>query len=101
MTKEELELKFEDCFDAATHATGGGYEADCTSKDHLWESFKPFVDEYAKQFTLDFNKFLEEHTQIIREEKITLYRYCDTKNEYGNYTLEDILTEFKDKYYPQ
>jgi hypothetical protein len=56
------------------------------------------MDEYADQFALDFHKFLDEHTQIIREEKITLYRYCDTNNEYGNYTLEDILTEFKEKY---
>jgi hypothetical protein len=55
--------------------------------------------EYADQFTLDFNKFLEEETEVIREEKITLYRYCDSNNEYGNYTLEDILTEFKEKYY--
>jgi hypothetical protein len=54
--------------------------------------------EFGVQFAYDFAKFLEDHTEMIREEKITLYRYCDSNNEWGNYTLEDILTEFKEKY---
>jgi hypothetical protein len=54
MTKEELEEKFEDCFDANTHATGGGYEADTTSKTGLWQSFAPIIEEYVKQRSAEF-----------------------------------------------
>jgi hypothetical protein len=56
------------------------------------------MDEWASQFAYDFAKFLEEHTEIIREEKITLYRYNSPHDGWGNYILEDILTEFKEKY---
>jgi hypothetical protein len=56
------------------------------------------MDVYAEQFAYDFAKFLEEHTEVIREEKITLYRYNSPHDGWGNYTLEDILIEFKEKY---
>lgn len=56
------------------------------------------MDEYAAKVAIDFARFLEEHTEMIREEKITLYRYCDSNNEWGNYTLEDIFIVFKEKY---
>lgn len=59
MTKEDLESKFEDCFDAATHATGGGYEADCTSREGLWRLFKVHIDEYAKCMATKFYEFEE------------------------------------------
>lgn len=51
---------------------------------------------------LEFAKFLEEHTTVIYEEKITLYRYDDFSGDgTGNYVLDDIYKVFKDKYEPQ
>lgn len=46
---------------------------------------------------LDFAKWLEENTQVVCEDKITLYRYFDN-NEWGNYILEDIYKEYKEKH---
>ena len=42
-----------------------------------------------------FAEWLSENTEIIREEKITLYRYCDKMNEWGNYILDDIYQVYK------
>lgn len=44
-----------------------------------------------------FAKWLAENTEIIREPKITLYRYCDRDNRYGNYTLEDIYIVYSEE----
>lgn len=63
-------------------------------KSHALEA----MQEYADQFALDFAKFLEEHTEMIREEKITLYRHNSPAHGWANYTLEDIFIEFKEKY---
>lgn len=49
MTKEDIESKFEECFDDATRASEGGYGPDTTSKWGLWRSFEPIVTEYANQ----------------------------------------------------
>lgn len=49
MTKEELELEFEECFDKNTQATGGGYEADYTDKFGFYRMFEPFIYQYADQ----------------------------------------------------
>jgi hypothetical protein len=43
---EKLEEHFEECFDNATKATGGGYEADYTDKWNFYRAFKPFIEEY-------------------------------------------------------
>ncbi|HUS02949.1 MAG TPA: hypothetical protein VMY77_14525 [Chitinophagaceae bacterium] len=42
-----------------------------------------------------FVRWLDDNTIIIREDDIVLYRYRDRDNQMGNYTLEDIYTEFK------
>lgn len=57
MNKEELESKFDDCFDATTRASEGGYGADTTSRMELWESFHPVISEFAKQQSVAFFKF--------------------------------------------
>lgn len=54
MTKEELESKFEDCFDANTRASEGGYGPDVTDKLHLWTMFQPVIAEYTKQLAIEF-----------------------------------------------
>lgn len=54
------------------------------------------MDEFAEETVLAFEKWLSENTEIIKEDKITLYRYCDKNNEWGNYTLEDIYWVFID-----
>jgi hypothetical protein len=67
------------------------------------ESYKPqtvkAMWDFGEQFAYDFAKFLEEHTEKIREEKITLYRY-HAPDGWANYTLEDIFLEFKERYEP-
>jgi hypothetical protein len=45
----------------------------------------------------DFALFLQDQTEIIREEKITLYRYHDNLDGWGNYTLDDIYEVYKSK----
>jgi hypothetical protein len=45
---------------------------------------------------IEFSEWLVDNTEIIREEKVTLYRYCNKMNEWGNYTLNDIYAEYKD-----
>jgi hypothetical protein len=62
MTKEELESKFDDCFDANTRASEGGYGADTTDRQMLWEHFYPIVKEHAKQQAIEFNTYLS-HNQ--------------------------------------
>jgi hypothetical protein len=42
-----------------------------------------------------FALWLAENTQTVWENKIPLYRYCDNHNEWGNYILDDIYTEYK------
>jgi hypothetical protein len=49
---------------------------------------------------IDFAEWLAEYTEIIREPKITLYRYCDNYNEWGNYTLSDIYSVFAEEKKP-
>ena len=51
---------------------------------------EPAKEQSNKEDAISFAEWLAENTQIIREEKITLYRYCDKMNEWGNYILEDI-----------
>jgi hypothetical protein len=63
----------------------------------LSESPTPSTDTAGladKEHTIEFADWLSEMTTIIREEKITLYRYCDQNNEWGNYILKDIYLEF-------
>jgi hypothetical protein len=57
MTKEELESRFEDCFDDNTRASEGGYGADTTDRQKLWDHFCPIVLEYAKQKAIAFFKW--------------------------------------------
>lgn len=48
---------------------------------------------------LNFAKWLEENTIVVKEEKITLYRYHDNLDGWGNYTLEDIYIVYKEIVY--
>ena len=57
MNKEELEDKFEDCFDAHTRASEGGYGADTTDKQALWNAFLPVLEEFSKQHAVEFFKW--------------------------------------------
>jgi hypothetical protein len=54
MTKDELESKFEDCFDDCTQSSEGGYGADTTNMNRLWKSFQPVILEYAKEQDISF-----------------------------------------------
>jgi hypothetical protein len=54
------------------------------------------IEDVGKQHAIEFADWLSEMTTIVREEKITLYRYCDQNNEWGNYILEDIYLEFQE-----
>ena len=56
MTKEELESKFEDCFDDNTRSSEGGYGPDVTDKYKMWLVFEPVISEYAKQQVILFIK---------------------------------------------
>lgn len=51
---------------------------------------------YSSQHAIEFQEWLSEMTTTVKEEKITLYRYCDNMNEWGNYTLADIYQEFEE-----
>lgn len=80
MTKEELEDKFEDCFDANTYPTQGGFGPDSTNKSTLWRSFQPIALEYAKQQAIAFMRFCFEKEHISTD-------FEGTDNVYfeGNY----------------
>lgn len=54
MTKEELETKFEECFDANTRASEGGYGADTTDMAKVWQAFEPVILQYTKQQAIAF-----------------------------------------------
>lgn len=54
MTKDDLENRFDICFDTCTRASEGGYGADTTSRMELWESFHPIISEFAKQQAIAF-----------------------------------------------
>lgn len=88
MTKEELEDKFEDCFDINTRATGGGYEADTTSRQGLWNSFEPHVLEYTKQQAIAFAGFM---AGKINEKVVPL---GNDRYKIVNYTFEDRYAQF-------
>lgn len=71
------------------------------SSEELFEIFKSeyrgnYPKDTTKEQQIAFAEWLAENTEIIRTEKITLYRYCDKMNEWGNYTLEDIHTVFSE-----
>src|SRR5690242_12377018 len=68
-TKEELESKFEDCFDDNTRASEGGYGPDVTDKRGLWKSIEPHISEYAQQQAIAFNKW---------QVKNDFYTNCDS-----------------------
>lgn len=76
------------------------------NKHKLASDIMNYARRHAAQFTQqeggekDFAKWLEENTTVIREEKITLYRYCDVDG-WGNYILDDIYLVFKEKYEPE
>lgn len=57
MTKDDLENRFDICFDACTRASEGGYGADTTDRQRLWEHFYPIVREHAKQQTVSFTNW--------------------------------------------
>lgn len=62
MTKEEqLEENFEKCFDESTHPTEGGYGADTTYMNGLWDRFSPSIFEYAKQQSIAFERYINSH----------------------------------------
>lgn len=54
MTKEDLKSKFEDSFDAHSHASEGGMGPDVTDWRGMWRSFEPAILEYAKQQSIAF-----------------------------------------------
>ena len=78
------------------HRLFGGYDFEYLNKHGAAKA----MDEWADRVALDFAKWLEENTTTIREPKITLYRYRDRENKWGNYRLEDIFLEFKERYEP-
>jgi hypothetical protein len=55
MTKEDLESKFEDCFDANTRSSEGGYGPDVTDRLGMWRAFDSIVAEFAKQQAIAFD----------------------------------------------
>lgn len=61
MTKEELESNFEDCFDANTRTSEGGYGADTTDRLGLWWAFDPVLSEYAKQQAIAYDQWKTEN----------------------------------------
>lgn len=72
--------------------------------DFTEDDFDTLQDLVCPEFSLTglgkeekaFAEWLEENTEIIRgNPKITLYRYCDKNNQWGNYTLDDIYDEYK------
>lgn len=86
MSKEDLRSKFEDSFDAHSHASEGGMGPDVTDWRGMWRSFEPAILEYAKQQAIAFMNW-------------TLSGECDTYNctdedQWTNiYTNENITTE--------
>lgn len=64
MTKTELEDDFDRCFDKNTSPTGGGYEADWTDRNGLWNDFKPAVESFAKQEAIEFKKWCEKNKEM-------------------------------------
>jgi hypothetical protein len=65
-----------------------------------WRWVKPLTVEallkdYVGSTDLEFAKWLEENTTVIKEEKITLYRYHGNDG-WGNYILDDIYTVYKE-----
>lgn len=78
MTKEDLESKFDDCFDDNTRVSEGGYGADATDKLGMWWAFEPVISEYAKQHalafatyvTVDYRLSLHEKSPILTDEEI-------------------------------
>lgn len=57
MTNEELESKFEDCFDANTRSSEGGFGPDVTDRLGMWRSFEPIIAAYAKQQIIAFDNW--------------------------------------------
>lgn len=64
--------------------------------DKLQSQKENITERVSERSDLEFAKWLEENTIVVKEEKITLYRYCDKMNEWGNYTLDDIYTEYRE-----
>jgi hypothetical protein len=54
-----------------------------------------FTSEELYDRWIDFQKWLSEMTTIDDEGPITLYRYCDQNNEWGNYIWDDIYIEYQ------
>ena len=54
MTKDDLETRFDICFDACTRASEGGYGADTTDRLGLWWAIDPVISEYTKQQAIAF-----------------------------------------------
>ena len=52
---------------------------------------------YAEHHAKEFQEWLAANVEVIREEKITLYRYCSRHDGWGNYTLDDIYIEFTEQ----
>lgn len=80
MTKEELESKFDDCFDANTKASEGGYGPDITYRMGLWEGIYPIISEYVQQQCLDFD--------IYKREQGYVYEYAS--GEYMKFNAEHV-----------
>jgi len=78
MTKEDLESKFEDCFDANTRSIEGGYGPDVTDRLGTWRAFDPIVAEFAKQqaiafanyVMIDYKDSLKADSPILSDEEI-------------------------------
>jgi hypothetical protein len=62
---------------------------------HRWLNESPTAAGDGKEEKA-FARWLAENTQTVWESNIPLYRYCDKNNEWGNYTIDDIYTEYKD-----
>lgn len=87
MTKQELEDKFDECFDKNTRPTGGGYEADWTDKNSLWDDLQPNVIEYAKQEAIEFETWRRK-TNIFLMDEIG-------QMPFGKYeTPEELVNQF-------
>lgn len=61
------------------------------SKEEIKEFVSRAMEEFSKQKSIAFAKWLSENTIMQKDEKITTYRYDN-----ANYILEDIYTEFSD-----
>lgn len=93
MTKEDLKSKFEDSFDAHSHASEGGMGPDVTDWRGMWRSFEPAILEYAKQQAIAFDIWkIKNHW--LWDGSTCRYFKCEEKHQATYLTHEEIYSQF-------